>query len=235
MTRRPVLSSAPENSRPTTTGGAGIPGYPPLVVMMSAKLRPPAVTRTSVCPGLATGSGDSLIDSAWIPERLERTSAFMLEILAVWSAHMNSEGRERWLLTPTSAIASRTAAAPIAVHARKSMSAWSSPKVRRIERVKASAAFAVRDVGIDSLRGEEVKTSGSQNPHPPADCAGRVGHPIHHWFTSLLRGGFGWWLRFSFDFWSYWIDLYGGEYLFQAVEDFVTIYVLHQAFFAGVG
>jgi hypothetical protein len=71
---------------------------------------------------------------------------------------MNSEGRERWLLTPTSAIASRTAAAPIAVHARKSMRAWSSPKVRRTERVKASAAFAVRDVGIDSLRGEEVKT-----------------------------------------------------------------------------
>src|SRR3954469_11874063 len=172
MTRRPVLSSAPENSRPTITGGAGIPGYPPLVVMMSAKLRPPAETRTSVCPGFTTGSADSLIDSAWIPERLERTSAFMLEILAVWSAHMNSEGRERWLLTPTSAIASRTAAAPIAVHARKSMRAWSSPKVRRTERVKASAAFAVRDVGIDSLRGEEVKT-----PTLP-QTEGRVGYPF---------------------------------------------------------
>ena len=105
---------------------------------------------------------------------------------------MNSEGRERWLLTLTSAIASRTAAAPMAVHARKSMRAWSSPKVRRTERVKASAAFAVRDVGIDSLRGKR-KSKPQEVKTPTLPQTAREGWgTLHHWFTLSLRRGFGW-------------------------------------------
>ena len=48
ITRRPLLSSTPENSRPTISGGGGVPGYPPFVVITSAKFNPPAPTRTTV-------------------------------------------------------------------------------------------------------------------------------------------------------------------------------------------
>src|SRR5271169_6766221 len=81
MTRRPLLSSTPENSRPAISGGAGVPGYPPFVVMKSAKFSPPAATRITVCPVFGVGSGTSCTASASGPERLVMTSAFMSESL----------------------------------------------------------------------------------------------------------------------------------------------------------
>src|SRR5438552_1840634 len=79
MTRPPLLSSTPENSRPTTNGGGGVPGYPPLVVMMSAKFNPPAWTRTRVWPDFAVGSATSCTESASGPVSLVSTRAFTEE------------------------------------------------------------------------------------------------------------------------------------------------------------
>src|SRR3954465_6262397 len=38
ITRSPLRARVPQNSRPPTRGGFGVPGYPPVAVIVSAKL-----------------------------------------------------------------------------------------------------------------------------------------------------------------------------------------------------
>ena len=72
----------PENSRPAISGAGGVPGYPPLVVITSAKFSPPTRTRTTDWPVLGVGSGASSTWRASGPESCIITSAFMMKSVA---------------------------------------------------------------------------------------------------------------------------------------------------------
>src|SRR3954467_9531865 len=73
----PRLSIWPANSAPGENGNSGLYWYLPAMISRSKKLSATASTRTTACPGPATGSGRSpMVRSSGVPARVQ-SRAFM--------------------------------------------------------------------------------------------------------------------------------------------------------------